>query len=346
MNGFVAVDAFSGAGGLSYGLSQAGWRIATAFDHDPIAIATYRRNLGSHGVVADAMYLSGEALMKLAGLGAGECDLLAGGPPCQGFSLQRRGTRSDPRNGLSLIFIEWVRALRPKAFLIENVPAIGSVRGREVMDSVRRLSRELSYGLSIHTVNAVDFGVAQNRRRTFIVGMSGNRLYRWSRSSDRHLTVRDAIGDLPSPPLDGSCHPQVPNHYREGRMSATNLARIRAIPEGGSRVDLPDDLQLECHKHGHRHLDTYGRLSWDQPAVTITARFDSFTRGRFGHPVEDRSVTLREGARLQGFPDRFHFLGNREEGARMIGNAVAPPVARAFGMQLAEQLRQEQSLAA
>jgi DNA (cytosine-5)-methyltransferase 1 len=101
---------------------------------------------------------------------------------------------------------------------------------------------------------------------------------------------------------------------------------------------LPEHLRLECHKSGHRHLDTYGRLAWDLPSGTITARFDSFTRGRFGHPVEDRSVTLREGARLQGFPDNFVFLGNREEGARMIGNAVPPPLARFFASALRLQL--------
>lgn len=346
MKELVAIDAFAGAGGLSLGLLQAGWRIAAAFDHDPIAIATYRRNLDSPSSVLDAETLSAGALMRLAQLRPGECDLLAGGPPCQGFSLQRRGLRQDPRNQLPLLFLEWVRLLRPKSFLIENVPAITSVRGRDVMRTVQLVAAEMGYGLSIHTVNAVDFAVAQNRRRTFIVGMFANRQFLWPDAMGSRLTVRDAIGDLPSPPSDGSCHPQVLNHYREGRMSATNIARIRAVPEGGSRLDLPEHLQLACHKSGHRHLDTYGRLAWNKPAGTITARFDSFTRGRFGHPVEDRSVTLREGARLQGFPDHFLFLGNREDGARMIGNAVPPPLARAFASALASQLRGNRSVAA
>lgn len=346
MKKLVAIDAFSGAGGLSLGLVQAGWRIAAAFDHDPIAIETYRRNLSPHAQVLDADTLSAEALMGLAQLRPGECDLLAGGPPCQGFSLQGRGSRQDPRNHLSLVFLEWVRLVRPKSFLIENVPAITSVRGRHVMRTVQLVAAEMDYGLSIHTVNALDFGVAQNRRRTFIVGMSDHREFLWPDVTGPRLTVGDAIGGLPSPPLDGSCHPQVFNHYREARMSAKNVARIQAVPEGGSRLDLPEHLQLECHKSGHRHLDTYGRLAWNKPSGTITARFDSFTRGRFGHPVEDRSVTLREGARLQGFPDDFLFLGNREEGARMIGNAVAPPLARAFASALASQLRRGRRVAA
>lgn len=346
MRKLVAIDAFAGAGGLSLGLRHARWHVAAAFDHDPIAVSTYWHNLGPHATALDAETLTAEELMNLARLGPGECDLLAGGPPCQGFSLQRRGSRQDPRNHLSLVFLEWVRAMRPSAFLIENVPAITSVRGREVISAVRRIARELNYGLSIETVNAANYGVAQNRRRTFIVGMAGNLEFEWPSPADRRFTVRDAIGDLPLPPPDGSCHPAVPNHYREARLSATNLARIRAVPEGGNRLDLPAHLQLDCHKSGHRHLDTYGRLAWAEPAGTITARFDSFTRGRFGHPVDDRSITLREGARLQGFPDSFVFFGNREEGARMIGNAVPPPLAQTFATALATQLRRRRQAAA
>ncbi len=309
----VVIDSFAGAGGLSLGLAQAGWKAVLGFDHDPIAVETHRRNLGSAVHLLDAEQVKVATLMELAGVQPGECDLLAGGPPCQGFSLQRRGARQDPRNRLTLVFLSWIKDLRPRAFLIENVPAIASVRGRHVVEAVRHTAAEFGYGLSINTINAFDYGAPQNRRRTFIVGMSGHREFRWPPPSDQHLTVRDAIGDLPSPPVDGSCHPDIPNHYREARLSPVNLARIRAVPEGGSRLDLPEHLQLECHKSGHRHLDTYGRLAWDLPSGTITARFDSFTRGRFGHPVEDRSVTLREGARLQGFPDDFIFLGNREE---------------------------------
>lgn len=336
----LAIDSFAGAGGLSLGLIQAGWRVALAFDHDPIAVETYGRNIGPHSHLLDAEQVTAATLMDLAQVKPGECDLLAGGPPCQGFSLQRRGAREDPRNRLALVFLDWIKDLRPKAFLIENVPAIASVRGRNVMDAVRRLAAELDYGLSISTVNALDYGTAQNRRRTFIVGMSEQREFQWPTPDGKHMTVRDAIGNMPPPPADGSCHPDVANHYRESRLSQTNLARIRAVPEGGNRLDLPEHLQLECHKSGHRHLDTYGRLAWDLPSGTITARFDSFTRGQFGHPTEDRSVTLREGARLQGFPDEFVFLGNREEGARMIGNAVPPPLAEAFGSALKLQLQE------
>ena len=331
----TVLDAFCGAGGLSLGFEMAGWDTALAFDNDPIAVDTFNMNHSGQAVVLDAAETTGRDLLRLSGLAMGECDLLAGGPPCQGFSLQRRGARDDARNELVLRYLDWIQALRPKTFLLENVHAIRGVRGSHLLAEVRAFAQRLGYTTYVETLDAVDYGLPQFRRRAFFVGVARSREFEWPSAETVRHSVRDAIGDLPSPPQDGSTHPLVPNHYREARLSAVNRERIRAVPEGGGREDLPLHLQLECHKNGHRHLDTYGRMAWDKPAPTITARFDSFTRGRFGHPVENRSVTLREGARLQGFPDSFVFLGNREDGARMIGNAVPPPLAA----RLAESIR-------
>jgi DNA (cytosine-5)-methyltransferase 1 len=152
-------------------------------------------------------------------------------------------------------------------------------------------------------------------------------------------TVQEAIGDLPPPPSDGSEHPAFPNH-RLVNVSALNLERLSHVPEGGGRLDVPEHLQLPCHAKddGHRHLDVFGRLSWDKPAGTITAMFDNFTRGRFGHPSETRNITGREGARLQSFPDSFVFFGPKKDVARQIGNAVAPLLAEALGKALLERL--------
>lgn len=313
MNGVI--DAFAGAGGLSLGLRRAGWDLVAAFDNDPVAVETYKINLGNHAYVLDAERLRPEDLMSIAGIEVGECALLAGGPPCQGFSLQGRGARRDPRNALVLKFVELIVGLRPRSFLMENVPAIGTVRGRDLLDVLIERTNRLRYRVFMATLDAADFGVGQHRRRTFLVGLdpsAGD--FMWPRpvNADRPLTVREVLADLPSPPQDGSHHPSIANHYREARLSALNTERIKHVPPGGGREYLPADLQLKCHANGHRHLDTYGRLAWDAPAGTITARFDSFTRGRFGHPVEHRSITLREGARLQGFPDSFRFLGTRE----------------------------------
>lgn len=321
------VDAFCGAGGLSFGFETAGWKTELAFDQDQVAVDTFNKNHVGRAIVLDASETTGLDLLQLTGMAPGECDLLAGGPPCQGFSLQRRGTRQDVRNALVLRYIDWIKELQPKAFVLENVHAIRSIRGSHLLNEICAFAEGAGYATHLATLDAVHYGVAQVRRRAFLVGVSADRPFKWPTYARRPTTVRDAIGDLPSPPMDGRPHPSVPNHYREGRLSAINLERIRYVPEGGGRENLPKHLQLRCHQNGHRHLDTYGRMSWDKPSPTITARFDSFTRGRFGHPTEDRSITLREGARLQGFPDAFVFLGNREEGARMIGNAVPPPLA-------------------
>jgi len=327
----VAIDAFAGAGGLSLGLLQSGWRVAFAFDNDPIAVDTYRRNVGNHVRALDATQLTGNELLKHAGLLSGELTMLTGGPPCQGFSLQRRHPHSDERNLLVGKFLELILDTAPRSFVMENVPAVNSKRGKHLIETLVAETRAKGYDVHLTTLNAVDYGLAQQRRRAFIVGVRDADVpFRWPKPTvDRWRTVREAIGDLPSPPADGSPHPTVPNHYREARLSPLNIERIRHVPEGGGRKDLPAHLELACHRNGHRHLDTYGRLAWDNPSGTITARFDSFTRGRFGHPIEHRSVTLREGARLQGFPDEFVFLGTREDGARLIGNAVPPPVAAA-----------------
>jgi DNA (cytosine-5)-methyltransferase 1 len=336
----IAIDAFAGAGGLSLGLKRAGFTMSLAFDNDQVAIDTYRKNIADPAELLDASLTSGRQILKLSGFRPGDVDLLAGGPPCQGFSLQRRGGRADSRNQLVLRYLEWLDEIKPRCFLVENVPAILGVRGRKFIEAVEQHARAGGWDVHATVLNAVDFGVPQRRRRAFLVGVPSGVRFEWPKPAEgRARTVRDTISHLPSPPADGSAHPLVPNHYREARLSQRNIERIRHVPAGGGREFLPDHLQLACHQGGHRHLDTYGRLAWDEPAVTITARFDSFTRGRFGHPSEDRSITLREGALLQTFPEDFVFLGNREDGARLIGNAVPPLLGTAVGLSLADALR-------
>src|SRR5262249_30219412 len=148
--------------------------------------------------------------------------------------------------------------------------------------------------------------------------------------------VRTALAGLPEPPADGSA-PDGPAHHRRTRLSALNRERLRHVPPGGGMQDIPPHLRVRCHRDGpvrigHRYV--YGRLHPDEPAATLTARFDSFTRGKFAHPWADRNLTLREGARLQTFPDDFVFEGNQEEIAAQIGNAVPPLLAEALGAAL------------
>ena len=343
----TAIDLFAGAGGLSLGLRRAGFEVRAAADNDRFAVETYRKNLGDHVLQCDLSTVEPSALLELAHLASGECDLLAGGPPCQGFSVQRRGADDDPRNSLVLHYFRMVESIKPRFFLMENVSGLMSKRGKVFLDEVMRRAAKLGYHLHLKKLDAVEFGVPQSRVRVILVGEyighADSPTFSFpAGTAGPARTVRDAIADLPTPPADGTSHPLFANHAREARLSALNLERLRHIPPGGGREDLPQYLQLPCHRNnpGHRHLDVYGRLSWDKPCGTITARFDSFTRGRFAHPEDHRSLTLREGARLQTFPDDFVFIGNREAGAKQIGNAVPPLLAMLLGRSILEALRQ------
>ena len=279
-----------------------------------------------------------KSIEKDLGHELGKIDVVIGGPPCQGFSVQRRGDDNDPRNNLVLEYARMISEVAPRIFVMENVGGLLSKRGQPYLAQLQNQLGKIGYGLQIRKLTASDFGVPQTRKRVFIVGERVTEIVRGFEFPAPNgmpvQTVRDAIADLME-----KTEKDVPNHKAD-RLSAINLKRIRAIKEGEGRDSLPSNLQLACHKthEGHRHLDTYGRMAWDQPSPTITARFDSFSRGRFGHPVLDRTITLREGARLQTFPDDFSFLGSKVEVARQIGNAVPPMLAEVIAKKVKECL--------
>lgn len=331
---------------MSLGLQRAGFRIVSAFDLDPSAVITHSSNLGGVAFQADAASLSGEDLLARAGLSFGEPTLLCGGPPCQGFSRQRKGAAQgdDPRNSLVLHFARLVEETIPDFFLFENVDLVKGFRGSSLMERLCEDLGHLGYYIFDRVHSSDDHGVPQTRRRFFVVGQLRGRRFKWPDSSHSRLTVRNAIGDLPPPPSDGSEHPDFSNHLTTA-VTAINVERFSHVPPGGGWRDIPVDLMLPCHRRvldsgitSGMWPDVYGRLEWDRPAPTITAGFDSFTRGRYGHPSEDRPITPREAARLQGFPDWFRFYGNRRDVRSQIGNAVPPPLAEAIGRSILESL--------
>jgi DNA (cytosine-5)-methyltransferase 1 len=341
-----AIDAFAGAGGLSYGLTQAGFEVRAAFDFNEKAVETYRKNLGNHILHRNVFDLSGTELLQLAQIKRGDCSLLAGGPPCQGFSIQRRGKDEDDRNKLVLEYFRILNEINPRFFLMENVVGILSKRGKYFLNYLIREAEKLGYRCNVKVLNAADYGVPQLRERVFVVGErldEGKAYFKFpepTHDKESWVTVKEALKGLPSPPISGVSHPDYDNHYRERNLSELNRLRISFVPPGKGREFIPEELQLPCHRNNknHRHLDVYGRLSWDQPSVTLTARFDSFTRGKFAHPEEHRSITLREGARIQTFPDSFTFVGNREQVAMQIGNAVPPLIGMILGNSIKEAL--------
>ncbi|CAM2010324.1 DNA cytosine methyltransferase [Acanthopleuribacter pedis] len=338
-----AIDAFCGPGGMSLGVGRAGFETVYAFDIDEPSVATYRRNIGSHAQVKDVCDVHLSTITAETGLAKGDLDLLTGGPPCQGFSKQKRGAhKGDRRNDLVLQFVRLVRALQPKVFLFENVAIFGQKRGRKYLSQIQR---ELAdYQMTLAFVNSADYGVPQTRQRFIIVGVRIDVFRPFSfpkPSTPEWLTVGDVLAGLPEPPADYSHHPQFPNHQR-ARVTARNIQRFSHVPQGGGWQDIPYELRLKCHQKvdvkSGGWPDVYGRLRWDGQCPTITGGFDSFTRGRYGHPLYDRPLTPREAARIQGFPDSFVFQGTRGDIRSQIGNAVPPPLAEAIGREVRQTL--------
>jgi DNA (cytosine-5)-methyltransferase 1 len=329
---------------MSLGLERAGFTPLLAFDIDERAVDTHRGNLLGPCIVADAEDLSGAQILEMVRRQPGEIDLLSGGPPCQGFSKQKRGAHNgDDRNLLVLEFTRLVREVRPRSMLFENVAIFGKKRGRKYLELMRSQLEE--YQLFPHFYNCADYGLAQTRERFVMVGIRGDLGVPFSiptPTCDKWKTVGEVLQGLPEPPEDYSVHPDFPNHQR-ARVTALNITRFSCVPQGGGWQDIPEELRLDCHRGvdptSGGWPDVYGRLSWDGQCPTITGGFDSFTRGRYGHPLHDRPLTPREAARLQGFPDDYTFVGNRGDVRSQIGNVVPPPLADAVGREILRVLR-------
>lgn len=333
---FTCIEAFCGAGGMTLGLLDAGLDVRLAFDIDEQAVKTYRANISPHAHILDAAKVNGAQLLEMARIDSGRLDVLTGGPPCQGFSKQRRGAHllDDERNRLVVDYARLVHETDARAFIFENVQIFGQKRGQDLIDEIRE--RLNDYAIYTFFVCASDFGLAQTRGRFVMVGIhrAESNEAPVLEITKNYVSIRDAIGDLPPPPDDCKVHPHIANHIK-CRISKANEERISHVPPGGGWQDIPQHLRLECHQNADVKSggwpDVYGRLAWDGQCPTLTAGFDSFTRGRYGHPEQNRSLTLREGARLQGFPDSFLFFGTRYDIRYQIGNAVPPPLAKAVG---------------
>lgn len=259
----------------------------------------------------------------------------------------------DERNPLVLRYLDFVNEFRPRFGLFENVPGLlRTEHGRAFYDSLYSGLRAIGYGISSREIDAADYGVPQHRRRVIvIIGRDGEvphfpfRTHSSPSSSDVRggfckpwLTVRDAIGKYPRVGATGAQggNSSYANHYA-ARLSKSVLNFIRQVPrDGGSRTDVPREQWLRCHIEHTGHRDVYGRLRWDSPANTITTGCSNVSKGRFVHPEQDRAITLREAAALQGFPDDFVFYGR--DIASQIGNAVPPPLARTLALALRENL--------
>ena len=250
----------------------------------------------------------------------------------------RRGAIESPkdqvRNALSEEYVRVIRDVFPRHIAFENVPGMLNGRWRERFDAMLAALKELGYQVVSDVLDAADFGVPQHRRRLLVVGSRvtnpvlpvATHAKNGADGLLPYVTVRDAIGELPR--LSAGERAAEDLYHRARRHSELNLRRLRAVPEGGGRRDLPAELQLKCHENHDGHYDVYGRMWWDRPAPTLTSGCTNITRGRFAHPEQDRAITLREAMLLQTFPTETILIGNDDEKALQIGNAVPPLLAQ------------------
>lgn len=330
-----AIDLFSGCGGLSRGLKDAGFGVLAAVEIDSKAQSTYQKNHPDVRLYeSDIRKLDPASILEEIGLQPGELDLLAGCPPCQGFSrLRTRNQQTaveDDRNNLVLDFLRFIAVMQPKTIMLENVPALGR---DSRFTGLRAELERFGYRSVVEVLDASNYMVPQRRKRLI---MLASRVHEPSvaEPSRIRVTVRDAISGLDAPSRTKDKLHSLPE-----RRSEAVRALIAKIPKnGGSRSDLGDEAQLDCHKKMQGFFDVYGRMAWDDVAPTITSGCHNPSKGRFLHPSRNRTITLREAALLQGFPRDYEFdiSHGKEAIALMIGNALPPPFIKAQASALRE----------
>ena len=340
----TAIDLFAGAGGFSIAAKQAGFQLLAAVEYDKWAQVTYRQNIVKKSrpqpqLYGDILELDPNDLMQKAGLKSGELDLLIGGPPCQGFSTHRikdAGVK-DPRNKLLLRYFDFVKTLRPKTFVVENVSGMLWKRHAKYVKQFKDLACANGYAIVADDpvpINARDFGVPQNRKRVFILGVRSDiqvpENFVWPPPATHHAPnspeveehglpewIRaSTVFELPLKPAE-----EDPNniHMQPGPAMLKRFKKTKL--NGGGREGWKKDA-LACHKEHDGHKDVYGRIDPSKPGPTMTTGCINPSRGRFVHPTEHHGITARHAARFQTFPEDFIFYGGLGHAGKQIGNAV------------------------
>jgi DNA (cytosine-5)-methyltransferase 1 len=363
----TAIDIFCGCGGISCGLQQAGFKILAGADIEKKYNATFAHNFPTaKNLQLDLSKISPAEFMTLVDIKPGKLDLLAGGPPCQGFSknVPRKFRRFDAANNLLIrTFLNYCDALKPRFILMENVAEMKNGFDHVYTDEILSHLEKEGYTVAHFVFNAADYGVPQRRRRTFFFGsFDGIKLNLPKPTHTKppenpelfpslppHVTVWEAIGDLPSLKPGEQCH-----HYHFSsfsdfqklmRIGQTKLfnhvarelkpkqyERLASLKPGQGHKDLPKHLQVKSAYSG-----AYGRLTKDMIAPTITRWVFHPGSGRWGHPVDNRTLSIREVARIQSFPDSFEFIGTYTQQAGQLGNAVPPLLIQKLAEQLLAQ---------
>lgn len=365
-----AVDLFCGCGGISAGLNMAGYEIIAGVDIEKHYISTFKHNFPeATALTEDINDIPPADFAMRIGMKPGDLDLLTGGPPCQGFSKnvpRKYRYLEDPKNLLVQSFLNYAEYLRPRVILMENVAEMKNGFEGQYTDEVVTRLEAAGYTVTHAVLNAADYGVPQRRRRAFFMANREGLSFRVPAETHEpkvstrllfntptHVSVWDAIGDLPSlvhgegeevtpyatnPTSDyqrlvRNANGVVRNHVTR-YLQPTQYERLAALQPGQGHKDLPKHLQVKAGYSG-----AYGRLTKEMIAPTITRWVFHPGSGRFGHPVDKRVISIREVARIQGFPDSYEFVGTYTQQAGQLGNAVPPLLAHSIVANLDEQLR-------
>lgn len=346
------IDLFCGAGGLSYGFERAGFKILLGIDNDKRALQTFQQNHnGAKVFCGDITSVSYENdIVPL--IGEKKIDVVVGGPPCQGFSLSGPRNFNDPRNKLYLSYIRLIEEIKPRAFVIENVPGLVSLFKGEIKDNIINIFSKMGYEVKYKILCAADYGVPQNRKRVFFVGFKGDNPFDYPLAQEKTVTCEMALSDLP--PLVEDLGTEEQNYETEAQNAYQRLMRenstcvcnhiaaahsekvksiIALVPDGGNYKSLPENLRSTRNFHV-----AWTRFDSGKPAPTI----DTGHRHHF-HYKYNRVPTVRESARLQSFPDDFLFYGNKTEQFRQVGNAVPPLLAQRIAEKLIECFENEEN---
>ena len=337
------IDLFAGVGGLSLGFEKCGFDVILANEYDPSIAAAYEINhKGTKMIVGDITALD---LEKTFGSYEGKVDVVIGGPPCQGFSQKgQRKTIHDERNFLFKYYVRVVGLVKPRYFVMENVPNLLTAEGGYFRKEIEELFNSMGYQLKMGVLNASDYGVPQNRRRAVIIGKRNGDAPALPEPHNATVTIWDAISDLAylnsgegSEEQEYRFEPQ--SEYQKKLRNGSNvlynhvatkhselaLERLAMIPPNAGREVLPKE-----HLTKSIYSGTWTRMRKDEISVTITTRFDTPSSGKFTHPFLNRAITVREAARIQSFPDSFKFIGNKGSQMKQVGNAVPPLLAEAI----------------
>jgi len=340
------VDLFCGIGGLTHGFVKEGFNVVAGIDVDPSCAYAYEHNNGATFLLRDIGAATAEEVARL--YPKDDYRILVGCAPCQPFSRYTNRSDEDDKWRLVASFAELVKQVRPDVVSMENVPELAKHR---VFTDVVQVLRDGDYRVSWSIVDSVSYGVPQTRRRLVLLASLLGDISIMPRTHPpcRHRTVRQAIGSLP-PIGAGRSSARDPVH-RASSLSPTNLERIKATPPGGGWRDWPEDLVLDCHKAetGKSYPSVYGRVAWDSPGPTITTQCNGLGNGRFGHPDQDRALSIREAALLQTFPRYYRLFPPGSElviktAARHIGNAVPVRLGRVIARSIRRHLESHQAI--